>query len=54
MRAQQLQTPAAQLTPLVARFVERDQTWTEHGLPETREFSGSYLRDRCGSWYRRV
>ncbi|HEV2381722.1 MAG TPA: hypothetical protein VG206_18280 [Terriglobia bacterium] len=54
VRAQQLQTPAAEWTPLVARFVERDQTWTEHGLPETLEFSGSYLRDRRGSWYRRM
>lgn len=54
VRAQQFEVPPAQWTPLVARFVERDQTWTEHGLPETLEFSGSYLRDRCGSWYGRM
>ena len=53
--AQQLhESPSAQWTPLAARFIERDQTWTEHGLPETLEFSGIYFRDRCGSWYRRL
>jgi hypothetical protein len=45
---------SAHWTPLVARFVERDHAWTQHGLPETLEFSGVYYRDRSGSWYRRM
>jgi hypothetical protein len=47
-------SPSPAWTPLVARFVERDHTWTEHGSPEMLEFSGVYLRDRYGSWYRRM
>ena len=56
-RAQQFRespAPPTQWTPLVARFVERDQTWTKLGMPETLEFSGNYFRDRFGSWYRRM
>jgi hypothetical protein len=56
-RAQQFHesSPSSpQWTPLIARFVERDHSWTEHGLPETLEFSGVYFRDRWGSWYRRM
>jgi len=49
-----LASPAGQWIPLTARFVERDHAWTEHGLPEMLEFSGVYLRDRYGSWYRRM
>jgi hypothetical protein len=48
------ESSANEWTPLVARFVERDQTWTKLGSPETLEFSGIYLRDRYGSWYRRM
>ena len=42
------------MTPVVARFVEHDQTWTKLGMPETPEFSGNYFKDRFGSWYRRM
>ena len=55
VRAQQFHESAStEWTPLVARFVERDYTWTKLGSPETLEFSGVYLRDRFGSWYRRM
>lgn len=55
VRAQQFhESPSAEWTPLVARFIERDQTWTKLGTPDTLEFSGSYFRDRFGSWYRRM
>jgi hypothetical protein len=51
---QSKESPPGQWIPLVARFVERDHTWTQHGLPEALEFSGTYFRDRYGSWYRRM